>query len=142
MTSPRRDPILVDEPGTACLLGNEAIVRGALEAGVAFACENSHPSHGLRLSLDCSGSRNVRSDRADGALRAVVDVPPAAHGVPGAVAVLTLLPLNLRLDWKFAFTWKSAALQRGACYTEKAPAADRGVSFPTEEGPRAAGTRR
>ena len=33
------DPLLVDEPGhRATLLGNEAIVRGALEAGVAFAC--------------------------------------------------------------------------------------------------------
>jgi len=32
------DPLLLDEEGhTECLLGNEAIVRGALEAGVAFA---------------------------------------------------------------------------------------------------------
>jgi indolepyruvate ferredoxin oxidoreductase alpha subunit len=33
------DPLLVDQDGhTEILLGNEAIVRGALEAGVAFAC--------------------------------------------------------------------------------------------------------
>lgn len=33
------DPLLVDSEGhEECLLGNEAIVRGALEAGVAFAC--------------------------------------------------------------------------------------------------------
>ena len=33
------DPLLVDQEGhTEILLGNEAIVRGALEAGVAFAC--------------------------------------------------------------------------------------------------------
>ena len=39
MTRPAVDPLLIDEPGhRATLLGNEAIVRGALEAGVAFAC--------------------------------------------------------------------------------------------------------
>ena len=32
-------PLLVDDAGhVECLLGNEAIVRGAIEAGVAFAC--------------------------------------------------------------------------------------------------------
>ncbi|MFH0944515.1 MAG: FAD-dependent oxidoreductase [Planctomycetota bacterium] len=36
---PSIDPLLVELPGhTDCLLGNEAIVRGALEAGVRFAC--------------------------------------------------------------------------------------------------------
>jgi indolepyruvate ferredoxin oxidoreductase alpha subunit len=35
----RVDPLLLDEVGhRECLLGNQAIVRGALEAGVAFAC--------------------------------------------------------------------------------------------------------
>ncbi len=41
VTKPPRpvDPLLLDEPGRReALLGNEAIVRGALEAGVAFAC--------------------------------------------------------------------------------------------------------
>ncbi len=34
----RVDPLLIDEPGhSECLLGNEAVVRGALEAGVGFA---------------------------------------------------------------------------------------------------------
>jgi indolepyruvate ferredoxin oxidoreductase alpha subunit len=33
-----RDPLLHEEGRVALLLGNEAIVRGALEAGVAFAC--------------------------------------------------------------------------------------------------------
>jgi indolepyruvate ferredoxin oxidoreductase alpha subunit len=34
----RIDPLLIDERGhRACLMGNEAVVRGALEAGVAFA---------------------------------------------------------------------------------------------------------
>ena len=35
----RVDPLLVDDAGHAeLLLGNEAIVRGALEAGVGLAC--------------------------------------------------------------------------------------------------------
>ena len=38
MTGGRRHPLLVDELGhSALLLGNEAIVRGALEAGIGFA---------------------------------------------------------------------------------------------------------
>ncbi len=38
MSEHQKDPLLVDVEGHAdCLLGNEAIVRGALEAGVAFA---------------------------------------------------------------------------------------------------------
>jgi len=38
MAERSKDPLLVDVEGhTECLLGNEAIVRGALEAGVAFA---------------------------------------------------------------------------------------------------------
>ena len=32
------DPLLEEGGHIALLLGNEAIVRGALEAGVAFAC--------------------------------------------------------------------------------------------------------
>ncbi len=36
---PGVNPVLVDPGGPApLLLGNEAIVRGALEAGVSFAC--------------------------------------------------------------------------------------------------------
>ena len=36
---PAIDPLLEEQPGhTDCLLGNEAIVRGALEAGLSFAC--------------------------------------------------------------------------------------------------------
>ena len=39
MSEPTRHPLLAAREGdTPCLLGNEAIVRGALEAGVAFAC--------------------------------------------------------------------------------------------------------
>ena len=38
MADRSEDPLLVDVEGhTECLLGNEAIVRGALEAGAAFA---------------------------------------------------------------------------------------------------------
>lgn len=38
MSGKRQDPLLAEKPGHAeCLLGNEAVVRGALEAGVAFA---------------------------------------------------------------------------------------------------------
>ncbi len=38
-TSNSTDPLLADEAGrTELLLGNEAIVRGAIESGVAFAC--------------------------------------------------------------------------------------------------------
>lgn len=38
MASAPLDPLLVEGGRTDCVLGNEAIVRGALEAGVAFAC--------------------------------------------------------------------------------------------------------
>ncbi len=39
MSEPTKHPLLEAREGdTPCLLGNEAIVRGALEAGVAFAC--------------------------------------------------------------------------------------------------------
>jgi len=38
-TNKTTDPLLIDQPGhSECLLGNEAIVRGAIEAGVGFAC--------------------------------------------------------------------------------------------------------
>ncbi len=39
MTPPRPEPLLADAEGhVELLLGNEAIVRGALEAGIGFAC--------------------------------------------------------------------------------------------------------
>ena len=46
MSKPRRHEILRDEPGArACILGNLAIVRGALEAGVQFfSCYPGTPS--------------------------------------------------------------------------------------------------
>ncbi len=46
MSSPPRHELLLDEPGRrACLLGNLAIVRGALEAGVQFfSCYPGTPS--------------------------------------------------------------------------------------------------